>query len=342
MHHPKEEPNSPAVFSAHGQEERVGQPKDEPTSPTSSWNMYDEAMQQAAADWDVDSREISTNTSKCEQPPMVEFDVYPFAKHHLSIDASVFSKIKAIILDISYVPSPEETAKFAAMNEERGIIDLRKGEGSDTIAKFGTEPITYATVYRLYTKAWLDDVAINVYMKMLAAIEASLDKEQGAIRQNRNLFFTSNLVTMLRASTSSVASWTRTLTTSLFRYNKIFFPCNIQDTHWFLIVVDNEERSVSLYDPLHESHVEYLKNVRQYVYDEYERIYGTQIPCEYETNDMGRTFPGQADSCSCGVYTCLYANRISQGYRLETIQSVNGAFQYRMYMLCLLNQLMQI
>ena len=137
-----EEPNSPAVFSAHGQEERVGQPKDEPTSPTSSWNMYDEAMQQAAADWDVDSQEISRNTSKCEQPPMVEFDVYPFAKHHLSIDASVFSKIKAIILDISYVPSPEETAKFAAMNEERGIIDLRKGEGSDTIAKFGTEPIT--------------------------------------------------------------------------------------------------------------------------------------------------------------------------------------------------------
>jgi Ulp1 family protease len=106
--------------------------------------------------------------------------------------------------------------------------------------------------------------------------------------------------------------------------------------------VDNKEKTVSLYDPLHASRTDYLDDVRQYVYDEYERSNTAEIPCEYETKDMRRTFPGQADTCSCGVYTCLYANRISQGYGLETIQSVNGAFQYRMYMLCLLNPLMQI
>ena len=97
-----------------------------------------------------------------------------------------------------------------------------------------------------------------------------------------------------------------------------------------------------MYDPLHLRRQDYLYDVRMYVYDEYERSNTAENRGEYETKDMGRTFPGQADGCSCGVYTCLYANRISQGLGLETIQSVDGAFRYRMYMLCLLNQLMQI
>jgi Ulp1 family protease len=189
-------------------------------------------------------------------------------------------------------------------------------------------------------------------MKMLALIEASLDQEKGRTRQNRNLFFTSHLVSMLRSGTkgtqntgynyTNVAKWTRTLPNGLFDYDKVFFPCNIPHEHWFLIVVDNKEKTVSLYDSLHARRPDYLYDVRKYVYDEYERSNTAEIRCEYETNDMSHTFPGQADGSSCGVYTCLYANRVSQGLGLETIQSVDGAFQYRMYMLCLLNQLMQI
>jgi sentrin-specific protease 1 len=331
-------------------------PEEDLTSPTSrepEEDMYEQAMQLAAADCDldVDGPQSPTNTSKCEQP-MVEFDVFPFAANHFSIEESVFLKMRATIHDIYYVASPEERAKFARLNEERGNIDLGEGGGNETIAKLGTEEIKYSTVYRIYTKDWLDDVSINVYMKMLAAIEASLDKEQGDSRQNRNLFFTSHFVARLRAGTSgiqntgyhypNVAKWTKDLTTDLCDYDKVFFPCNIPDAHWFLIVVDNNEKTVSLYDPLHASRMDYLNNVRQYVYDEYERSNTAQIPWKYVAKDMGGTFPGQADTCSCGVYTCLYANRISQGYELDTIQSVNGAFQYRMYMLCLLNPLLQI
>jgi hypothetical protein len=58
---------------------------------------------------------------------MVEFDVFPFAANHLSIEESVFHEIRAIIADISYVATQEETAKFELLNEERGTIDLAKG-----------------------------------------------------------------------------------------------------------------------------------------------------------------------------------------------------------------------
>jgi Ulp1 family protease len=129
-------------------------------------------------------------------------------------------------------------------------------------------------------------------MKMLASIEASLDQEKGKTRQNRNLFFTSHLVAMLRSGTSGIRNtgynypnvykWTRTLPTGLFDYDKVFFPCNIQDEHWFLLVVDNKEKTVSLYDPIHARRPDYLNDGRKYVYDEYERSNTAEIPCEYE------------------------------------------------------------
>jgi Ulp1 family protease len=198
-------------------------------------------------------------------------------------------------------------------------------------------------MFRIYADEWLDDIGINVYFKMMGAREASLDKEHGVKWPKRNLFFTSLFITRLHSGTegasagvyhfNNVAKWTKKLHTDIFQYDKLFFPAHLS-LHWFLIVVDNKERMIVCYDPMHGSHHEYMEVVRRYLCDEYARLNKRQIIWGYKKKDRdrGASFPGQADTSSCGVYTCLYANRISLGYGLETIQSIHGASLYRMYM----------
>jgi Ulp1 family protease len=87
-------------------------------------------------------------------------------------------------------------------------------------------------------------------------------------------------------------------------------------------------------DPMHGSNQDYMENIREYLCDEYARLNEKAMPWQYKKkgHDRGASFPRQADSSSCGVYTCLYANRRSLGLGLETIESIHGASRYRMYL----------
>jgi hypothetical protein len=195
--------------------------------------------------------EDSQSTDEGESPEIRDLVVLknvPFtSKNFVSGKASVFSNMKTLLEDITSKPSPEICAELARIQRERGPINLANpDDGADIIGSFGNEEIKYRSIYRIYCGEWLDDLAMNVFFKMMGAREALMDKEHGVTRPNRNLFFPCQFVRKLRErgsyNFSYVAKWTRKLSTDVFQYQKLFFTVDVTDIHWFLVVVDNEKK----------------------------------------------------------------------------------------------------
>ena len=112
----------------------------------------------------------------------------------------------------------------------------------------------------------------------------------------------------------------------IFDVAKIFCPINVSDSHWALIVVDNEKRSIVFYDSLQDegrAH-RYLEHMLNFMTLEAKNRQRSAVDWSIQ---CCRAAPQQNNGYDCGVFTIMYADYISDGLKVQFEQKHMNLFR---------------
>jgi len=107
---------------------------------------------------------------------------------------------------------------------------------------------------------------------------------------------------------------------TLFDFEMVFFPVNISNSHWTLVVAYPQRKLVQYYDSMRGGGETYTKSVFAFLQDEHWEKYGSALP------DMGEwrivennplENPQQDNGSDCGVFVCLAVSFLAEGLPLE-------------------------
>ena len=134
----------------------------------------------------------------------------------------------------------------------------------------------------------------------------------------------------------------------MFEKKHIFFPVNITNLHWALVVVTPSNKTIQYLDSSHRDGSLYLDIVYRFMKDKWE----DEINFEEDDDDMSVDFdsegwrtinvsqnvPHQGHTVNCGVFISLFADRISldTGYEELNADVINA--RGRLYMMSCLCQ----
>jgi len=128
----------------------------------------------------------------------------------------------------------------------------------------------------LLNHTWLNDEVVNFYMCLLQVRSdrhVQRSKENPSYRpfQARsshyfNSFFMSKILEQGTYQYALVKRWTKKF--DIFEKEKIFFPVNISNTHWTLLVLFVQVRQIHYYDSMNGRGTKYLNTILQWVVDE--------------------------------------------------------------------------
>ena len=148
-------------------------------------------------------------------------------------------------------------------------------KGQVVIEKFSID-MTVDKLSCLCNRTWLNDEVLNFYMCLLQARSdrhVQCSKEDPSYRpfQTRsshyfNSFFMAKVLETGIYQYASVKRWTKKF--DIFEKEKIYFPINIGNAHWTLLVLFVQLRQIHYYDSMDGRGKKYLDTILQWVVDE--------------------------------------------------------------------------
>eukprot|EP00586_Coscinodiscus_wailesii_P005449 CAMPEP_0172486486 /NCGR_PEP_ID=MMETSP1066-20121228/15077_1 /TAXON_ID=671091 /ORGANISM="Coscinodiscus wailesii, Strain CCMP2513" /LENGTH=526 /DNA_ID=CAMNT_0013252475 /DNA_START=10 /DNA_END=1590 /DNA_ORIENTATION=+ len=193
-----------------------------------------------------------------------------------------------------------------------GYEVLAKGDGGDVV--------TRDSLQKLQPRTWLNDEVIHYFFMTLAK------RDEAAKRKRRCHFFKSFFVTKLLDEGGynyrNVRRWSKRVPgKDVFELDKIFFPVNLGNMHWCLAAIFMQEKKIQYYDSMGGAGKYYIDSLFEYLKDEMKdkkKIDGhwddwNLVTCTPET-------PQQMNGFDCGVFTCMFADYLSQGKELTFTQ----------------------
>jgi Ulp1 family protease len=195
-------------------------------------------------------------------------------------------------------------------------------EASEVLAYIDHTIITRNTLIQYAAPgAWLNDEIINAYFKLLQRRNVSeriaglrvprifvvstflyekLTEPKGADRQREYDF-------------SNVARWARRTGMKIAEYDRIFFPINVGENHWILVVAFVNEKVVQAYDSFGHSQWEVSNTILRYLQDEWAQQHeGASLQGWSVSLDAVSDLPMQTNNFDCGVFVCMYADYLSE------------------------------
>ncbi len=137
----------------------------------------------------------------------------------------------------------------------------------------------------------------------------------------------------------------------------IHIPCNIDNIHWILIVMDMKQKTFRSYDSKNECHEDIVNNIKRFFgkADLYltssahlsakrrsltKRLpyYPKIIQCQEWRYEQVHC-PHQTDGYNCGIFTVCFAECLTAGIDIETVTSENIKFWRDTWMFQLANDL---
>ena len=98
---------------------------------------------------------------------------------------------------------------------------------------------------------------------------------------------------------------------------KLLIPININNNHWILFFFDWNKQSLTIFDS-YESYYEYLhellKPLWSYFCNENRSVYNGKYPMRNVNIYIEKNIPKQSNSYDCGVFVCIYALYITEGF----------------------------
>lgn len=207
--------------------------------------------------------------------------------------------------------------------EANNILRLPASE-TIIIEKFNI-PFTQRLMTCLRPCTWLNDEVVNFYMHMLKERDTSLCELHPNERTPShffNSFFMQKLLEFSKTGYdySQVKRWTKKV--DLFEMDKVFFPINISNSHWTMLVVFMKKRKIQYYDSMAASGRKYLEAIMRYIKDEHQAKKGTPIDMsDWEIVSCKRNeTPQQHNGYDCGVFSIMFADFLSDNLELHFSQ----------------------
>ncbi len=102
-------------------------------------------------------------------------------------------------------------------------------------------------------------------------------------------------------------------------WERIFFPINIWDNHWILIVLNKTMKQVMVFDSVNKSNQYQAKKILNVVNE----MEGSTAEWSIVTNDQNSDIQRQSDVVNCGYFTCWYAQQLVTN---QSIQHFSGDY----------------
>jgi len=123
---------------------------------------------------------------------------------------------------------------------------------------------------------------------------------------------------------ANVKRWSRRVPgKDIFNLDKIFFACNVHQTHWTCVVIFMQEKLIRFYDSMAGDGYSYSHGLLKYLKDEWKAKKGGDLPNADEWKIVGYVdgdVPQQQNGFDCGVFTCMYADFVSMDRPLAFTQ----------------------
>jgi sentrin-specific protease 1 len=81
-----------------------------------------------------------------------------------------------------------------------------------------------------------------------------------------------------RFSHARVKKWTNKI--DVFNIDKVFLPCNLNDSHWVVAVLDNNKKRIEILDSLGGENVSLKQNLLRWLQEEHMARKGNALPSE--------------------------------------------------------------
>jgi sentrin-specific protease 1 len=196
---------------------------------------------------------------------------------------------------------------------------------------------------------WLFDGTLNCYMWLLQTRDNERVREHNESLSDGeepkkfshffNSFFFAKLLESGRPNHKSVKRFAKKITSvsgNVFKLDKIIIPVNVGHSHWCLCVAYIQQRRIQYYDSMNGAGDTYLNGLKYYLQEEAKKWVGDpSVPQHLLDFDSWTLVPSTGDTpqqnnCSdCGVFTCTFANYISQNLELRFSQSNINHFRQR-------------
>ena len=195
-----------------------------------------------------------------------------------------------------------------------------------TLLHVGKIPLSHSDFARLVPNQWLNDECINgmaTLMQMRNERTVAADPSAAT-----HYFFSSFFYTKLwhgwEYSYDMVQRWTQKFDS--LAYDKIFFPINITNCHWILVVMDKGAGTISVYDSLGGEHPIIGASIKRWALDEAD-YYNKSAQAWSVRHAWSRS---QENSDDCGVFMVQNMNYIAMGLNLRTMTRSTAYYRRRM------------
>ena len=191
---------------------------------------------------------------------------------------------------------------------------------------------------------WLSEAPINYFMDILQDLDCRLsvanlfNKRSFKKSHFLNSFFMDKLLGTKQTSPprtgviffSGVSRWTKF---DIFELAKLYVPININNSHWCLLVVDFDAKTVRYYDSLGGPGTVYINAMRSYLNCMHQARKGGPMNEEGWRNvytTVGDDTPRQTNGVDCGVFTTFCAYYLAHGVKPSFNQTHIATFRRRM------------
>ncbi|KAM9006468.1 sentrin-specific protease 2 isoform 2-T2 [Sarcophilus harrisii] len=183
--------------------------------------------------------------------------------------------------------------------------------------------ITRGDIQTLKNYHWLNDEIINFYMNLLV----ERNKKQGLPRLHA--FSTFFYPKLNAGGYQSVRRWTKGV--DLFEQDIILVPIH-RRVHWSLVVIDVRKKAVRYLDSMGQKSHRICNLMLQYLQEESKAKRNRElIPAEWSLESAKPyEIPQQSNGSDCGMFTCKYADYLSQDKPITFTQNQMPHFRKRM------------
>ncbi|KAG6971224.1 hypothetical protein JG687_00002180 [Phytophthora cactorum] len=207
---------------------------------------------------------------------------------------------------------------------------LHEGPMEEVLIQKYNVDITRRHLQCMLPGTWLNDEVINFYFQMMSDRDEALVK--AGVLPKRSHFFNSFFYTKVSENGYNfinVRRWTRKI--DLFAMDKIFMPVNVGNMHWCMAVIFMTEKRIQYYDSMHGSGAACLKVLLGYLHDESEHKKKQKFNEEgWRLVTTTPDTPQQNNGSDCGVFSCMFADYLSQNKPLSFVQKDIPFHRHRM------------
>lgn len=242
-------------------------------------------------------------------------------KHHESLDKLVEKDLSGDVSEDEAIG--DELDSFPPLTEdmmEEVERCLTGGPMMETLVEAFNIALTRKDMITLKDLTWLNDEVINFYFNLLM-------ERSKKVEPTIHIFNTFFYPRLLKVGHQGLARWTRRV--DLFAVDLIMIPIHL-GMHWCLAVIDMRAKTVTYYDSLLGDNHQCTTALRDYIAAEHLAKKKTPLDLKEWKCVIRKDLPEQLNGCDCGVFTCKYAEYISQDKSFDFDQSDMPYFRRRM------------